>query len=231
VDTCTLDPETGETVILIINQGLYMGDMLKSSLLTPNQLWNFGIIVDDCPIHLAPDPSLATHSIYSPHDELCIPLQFKGIISCFTSWYPTTNELESCRWIELSSSNGWDPNADHFQEDEERLIHGFADSDHPRNDRTIGTLESIGNTLPFAAYLPTEPPTQFRLAPCRHQNKEAPDALVNSMQGIGIPCELHSDDAKESTEGKMGELLQKFWLKGTQSEPYSPWQVQAELCI
>lgn len=153
VDTCTLDPETGETVILIINQGLYMGDMLKSSLLTPNQLWNFGIIVDDCPIHLAPDPSLATHSIYSRHDELCIPLQFKGIISCFTSRYPTTNERESCRWIELSSSNDWDPNADHFQEDEERLIHGFEDSDYPRNDRTIGALESIGNTLPFAAYL------------------------------------------------------------------------------
>jgi hypothetical protein len=63
-------PKTGETIILVVNQGLYMGDMLKSYLLTPNQLRHFGIIVDDCPIHLAPDPSL-----FSPHDELRIPLQ------------------------------------------------------------------------------------------------------------------------------------------------------------
>jgi hypothetical protein len=29
----------------------------------------------------------------------------------------------------------------------------------------------------------------------------------------------------------MGELLRKFWIRGSQSEPYSPWQVRAELCI
>jgi hypothetical protein len=55
--TAYTHPETGETVILVVNQGLYMGDMLNSSLLNPNQLWSFGIIVDDCPLHLAPDPS------------------------------------------------------------------------------------------------------------------------------------------------------------------------------
>lgn len=51
------------------------------------------------------------------------------------------------------------------------------------------------------------------------------------MQDIGIPSELHSNDAKELAEGKMKEILKKFWIKGTQSEPYSPWQVHAELCI
>jgi hypothetical protein len=60
---------------------------------------------------------------------------------------------------------------------------------------------------------------------------EAPDALISFMQDIGIPSALHSDDAKELTQGHMGELLRKFWLKGTQSEPYSPWQVRTELCI
>ncbi len=35
------------------------------------------------------------------------------------------------------------------------------------------------------------------------------------------------DDAKELTQGLMGELL---WIRGTQSA-YSPWQVWAELCI
>ena len=60
---------------------------------------------------------------------------------------------------------------------------------------------------------------------------DAPDTLVIFMQDIGIPSELHSDDAKELTLGRMGELVKKYWIKGTQSEPYSPWQVHAELCI
>jgi hypothetical protein len=51
------------------------------------------------------------------------------------------------------------------------------------------------------------------------------------MQDIGIPSDLHSDDAKELFQGRMKELMRKFWIKGSQSEPYSPWQVKAELYI
>jgi len=60
---------------------------------------------------------------------------------------------------------------------------------------------------------------------------KAPNALILFMQDIGIPSDLHSDNAKELVEGHMGELLCKFWIKGSQSEPYSPWQARAELCI
>jgi hypothetical protein len=63
------------------------------------------------------------------------------------------------------------------------------------------------------------------------KKSEAPDSLILFMQDIGIPSELHSDDAKELTQGKMGDLARQFWIKTTQSEPYSPWQVRAELCI
>ena len=239
--------------------------------------------------------------------------------------------MESCRWIELTSTSDWDPNADQFQEEEERVIHGFADTDHPMNDRTIGALETIVSPASFPTYLSKkaayivqvgalsaskqshphslrdrissifgvgletanrtlEATTQLALRNAIHPNQrryrtevaqlryprlggqhgrfhtdtffaaqpslsrctmgqmftndvnfskfypmkrksEASDALVSFMQDIGIPCELHSDDAKELTEGKMGELLRKFWIKGTESEPYSPWQVRAELCI
>jgi len=64
-----------------------------------------------------------------------------------------------------------------------------------------------------------------------HRKSEAPDALLMFMQEIGIPSELHSDDAKELVEGRMKKTLKKFWVKPTQSEPYSSWQVRAELCI
>jgi hypothetical protein len=60
---------------------------------------------------------------------------------------------------------------------------------------------------------------------------EAPDTLMAFMQDVGIPSALHSDDAKELTEGKMSQIMKEFWIKPSNSEPYSPWQVRAELAI
>jgi hypothetical protein len=137
--------------------------MLNSSLLTHNQLQSFGIIIDDCPLHLAPDPSHATHPIYSPHDEFCIPLQLKGVISYFTSRCPTTIELECCRWIELTSTSDWDLNAEKFQENEEWVIHGFSDTDHQRNNHTIGALETIVSPALFPTISPKRLLASFKL--------------------------------------------------------------------
>ncbi len=60
---------------------------------------------------------------------------------------------------------------------------------------------------------------------------EAPNTLISFMQDIGIPSDLHSDNAKEITQGRMRELLKEFWIKPSQSETHSPWQVRAELAI
>jgi hypothetical protein len=68
------DPTTGITYILIMGQALYMGDKMKNTLLCPNQLRSNGIIVDECPKHLAPVENPSSHSIYSVQDELRIPL-------------------------------------------------------------------------------------------------------------------------------------------------------------
>jgi hypothetical protein len=62
------------------------------------------------------------------------------------------------------------------------------------------------------------------------KKSDAPDTLLAFMQDVGIPSDLHSDDAKELTQGRMGEITRKAWIKTSQSEPYSPWQVRAELC-
>ncbi len=76
------NPDTGETVIFIINQGLYFGDSLPVTLLNANQMRFNGIEVDDVPKHLAKDPSKATHSIYIPEHDIRIPLSVRGVISC-----------------------------------------------------------------------------------------------------------------------------------------------------
>jgi hypothetical protein len=103
------DPESGETFILIFNECLYLGDTLDNTLMNPNQVRANGIIVDDIPKHLSPDPKVPTHSILAPQNNLRIPLQLKGVISYFPSRYPSEKEIETCQWIALTSSQQWDP--------------------------------------------------------------------------------------------------------------------------
>jgi hypothetical protein len=82
-----------------------MGDHMNNSLLCPNQLRAHGMIVDDCPRHLAPADRPSTHSISSPEEEFTIPLLLKGVTSYFTSRTPTIQELETCRWIILTNEH------------------------------------------------------------------------------------------------------------------------------
>jgi hypothetical protein len=60
---------------------------------------------------------------------------------------------------------------------------------------------------------------------------DAPDSLIEFIQDVGIPAALHSDDAKELVQDRMGQIIRKAWMKPSQSEPYSPWQNRAEIAI
>jgi hypothetical protein len=112
------DPETGETYILVINQGLYFGDTLEHTLLNPNQMRTNGIIVDDVPKHLAPNPSEAMHSIFIPENDLRINMEMRGVISCWPGRKPSDREVETCTWIHLTPEAEWDPHSNEFAENE-----------------------------------------------------------------------------------------------------------------
>jgi len=109
------DAPNGDTYILILAQTLYLGGLLDYTLLCPNQLRSNGIIVDDVPKHLSPDPSMATHSVYAPNENVRIPLDLKGVISYFVTRAPTPQEVETCKWIALTSDTDWDPHSDIFK--------------------------------------------------------------------------------------------------------------------
>jgi hypothetical protein len=109
------DPNTGETMILVINQGLYFGDSLPNSLINPNQMRMNGVEVNDVPKHLS---SKSTHSIYIPEHNLQIPLSMRGVISYIPVGKPTVKELETCRWITLTSDMEWDPHSEDFESNE-----------------------------------------------------------------------------------------------------------------
>ena len=332
------DPNTRETIILIINQGLYFGDSLPVTLLNPNQMRMNGLEVDDVPKHLAKDPSKTTHSIYIPEQDIRIPLSMRGVISCLPVRLPTVHEIENCRWVTLTSDMEWDPHSKDFEANEqkahenehitmnvERDIFAIKSLNSPqisdilapaslmsqeeflpcviksvtiqkvqssqRKGRTrredlakmwnIG-LDTATNTLKATTQLVVRQalhPIQRRFrteaaqlryprlggrfgqfssdtmfAKCRsirgdtmaqifvnnvdfvklipmRRKAEAGDSLVEFIQDVGIPSEMHTDMSKEQTLGKWGQTMKKFDIKSTQSEPYSPWQVRAEGCI
>jgi hypothetical protein len=68
-----------------------------------NQIISHGVIVDDIPKHLSPDPSIATHSIYFPNENIRIPLELGGCISIIPPRLPTQKEIEECEWLILTS--------------------------------------------------------------------------------------------------------------------------------
>jgi hypothetical protein len=61
------------------------------------------VIVYDCPRHLAPDPSSAKYYILVPSHNHQLPWRLKGILPCFSNRYPTTMELDTCPWVELTA--------------------------------------------------------------------------------------------------------------------------------
>ena len=134
------NPRTGDTVILIFGQAIYLGDQIQASLLCPNQLRAHGVTVDDIPRHLAPPDRPSNHSIYCPDDELNIPLSLKGIISYFNSRTPTQEELNTCKWVILTDEHEWDPHSEFFQEQENNFQ--SLQNNHQIHDRHIYSVHS-----------------------------------------------------------------------------------------
>ena len=60
---------------------------------------------------------------------------------------------------------------------------------------------------------------------------EAHFALSNFFFDIGIPTIIHSDGAKELTQGEFKRKCRSHSIKQTCSELYSPWENPAEKAI
>jgi len=111
-------PETGEVLILIINQALYFGKNLSHMLINPNQLRFNDVTVDDVPRHLS---KTSTHSIMIKEENLIIPLKLNGVISYFDARTPTLSEIENCQHVILTSPEEWNPYSNHFADCESRM--------------------------------------------------------------------------------------------------------------
>ena len=101
--TAWTSPNTGETIILVFNEGLWMADRMSSSLINPNQLRNYGVVVQDNPYSESP------LYIMSHDDDFVLPLSLDGTNVMANTRTPNQQELGTCRHVTLSSPHTWDP--------------------------------------------------------------------------------------------------------------------------
>ena len=101
--TAWQSPSSGATYILILNESLWMGDSMKTTLINPNQLRHYGVQVQDNPMSHLP------LSIVTEDNEFSMNLSMAGTIVFAETHTPTDHELETCPHIELTSPQPWDP--------------------------------------------------------------------------------------------------------------------------
>ena len=57
---------------------------------------------------------------------------------------------------------------------------------------------------------------------------QAHESLSTFIHEVGIPHEIHCDEAKELISGEMKKKMIKYEIHNTWAESYSPWQNSAE---
>ena len=130
------DPVTGETFILIVNEGLYYGTRLDHSLINPNQIRSYGIPVWDNPYDNMHGLSIDVS------EDFIINLTTKGTKIFFQSRSPTRNELEDEKaHITLTDLQAWNP---------ERVRLGISETTQNSSDVLEITSDPRGNL--FALY-------------------------------------------------------------------------------
>ena len=93
IATAWVNPADGEVIVLVMNEALYFGDRLDHTLICPNQLRSFGIVVDDTPQQFNLE---SKHCIEVPAEDIVIPLELNGVVSYFSSHKPSQDELDNC---------------------------------------------------------------------------------------------------------------------------------------
>jgi hypothetical protein len=98
------NPDTGEVVILLFNQGLWFSETLTNSLINPNQCCMHGIEICDDPF----DP-VQSLGIKDPITGIQIPMDFAHSFVFLTTRAPTLEEIRTHTSIEMTDDAPWDP--------------------------------------------------------------------------------------------------------------------------
>jgi len=109
------DDANGNTIILVVNKALWMGNKLQHSLLNPYQICANGI-------NLCDDPTDTRRLFGIEANGIQINFKMNGTTCSFATRTPTTWELDNCQHIELTSNTEWLPHETHFGPDISSLV-------------------------------------------------------------------------------------------------------------
>jgi hypothetical protein len=92
-------PGSGRVVILILHQEINLPH-LPHNLINPMQMRLNDVVVNETPKLQCANPTNFSHTITvkgdNINDELVIPLDLRGVLSCFTTINPTQEEFDTC---------------------------------------------------------------------------------------------------------------------------------------
>ena len=115
---------TGMTYILVIYNALYFRNM-EVNLIPPFMMRLAGLQVDECPKFLAIKPTVETHSLYFPAEDLRFPFQIEGIVSYLPTRKPDDEEIEKYRGAYLlltPNSSTWNPHSSTYRDQEHGML-------------------------------------------------------------------------------------------------------------
>jgi hypothetical protein len=119
-------PGSGRVVILIVHQAINLPH-LPHNLLNPMQMRLNDVVVNETPKFQFANPTNLSHTITvkgeNMNDELIIPLELRGVVSCFTTRKPTQEEFDTCDRYELTyESPVYDPSGSSYAEQEAAMM-------------------------------------------------------------------------------------------------------------
>ena len=94
----------GQRTILIVNEALWIPE-LEHSLMTPNQLRHFGVMVQDNPYSNSP----MVIQKDTNKEEFVACLKSTGTNIYINTWTPTDRDLQEYPHVVLTSDQLWDP--------------------------------------------------------------------------------------------------------------------------
>ena len=163
------DAVSGQSVILIVNQAIFIPD-LPHNLLSTMQLRLNDVKVNDVPRFLTDRPTEHTHSLVIPIEQsdlpYVIPLTIIGVASSFPTRKPTRDEYDRLPHIVLTSeAPDYDPHDPMYADQEDALLKYVSD-----------TGDRIG----------ADPPLVNRLCAVSNTFLTERDGVRASLQGISV---------------------------------------------
>jgi hypothetical protein len=122
------DTNNGKTLLLQVNNALYMGENMEHSLLCPNQCEDNDIRIDLRPSLYYPNEIRAS-TLYCENNNIVIPIHHHGPLPYINVRRPTNEELLVCDIIQLTSTNDWNP---YEQSNLSSTINQVTNDDYPK---------------------------------------------------------------------------------------------------